>query len=372
MNSKDKIWVDGNQPAALIDGSTETNCATLGEAKSAWERLPPDRKNTAKIKCRKRVFTPDEIERLSDGGPYEAELVDSIDKSVHDSSRMDGPDDEEAKAQAREWAMSHKANRKAKLSLKRGGIGILYEDSDLSHDKGLRRITSWLNTHQAWFTAIAATFLAMASLWVGYQQMRIADTQERIAEAQALPAFEIGISQIKDDATGIYKTNELQVDCVEGRAFEFDGHAAYFLNFTAITKTPQIQRVSFRIPVNGYYDSSFVSSATKGRLLTALGHNNNERFNKLAQSLRQPGNSKFDAVDVEERTYFSLSYKDLLERRHSQFYEVFAIGGANRLKDSVGETIFSDWRASLPRMELDKITPDFVFGKLEEALSAKK
>jgi hypothetical protein len=237
--------------------------------------------------------------------------------------------------------------------------------------KRLDRFTAWLQLHQVWFTAGAATFLAGASLWVSYQQMQITNLRQRIAETQALPVFEIRIQQIEDAATGTIKNHELQVDCVDGRAFSFDGHAAYFLDFTANTKTPPIESVRFHVPVQGYYDSSFVSGATKGRLLRATGYNNNERFGKLQQSLQQYDASKYDSVVVDERTYFYLTYDDLLGRRHSEFYRVFVVGGADRLNDADGRKIFADWDTAQARMQLDQITPDVVYARLDAGLSAE-
>jgi hypothetical protein len=64
MNSEDKVWADGNQPATLIDGDKSTDFFTLGEAVIAREHLPAPRKSAATIKSGARVFTSPEIDRL--------------------------------------------------------------------------------------------------------------------------------------------------------------------------------------------------------------------------------------------------------------------------------------------------------------------
>jgi hypothetical protein len=64
MSGEHKIYVDANQPATLIDGDNSVNCYTLGEAITAHDNLPDDRKSAAKIRCGDRVFTSDEIDRL--------------------------------------------------------------------------------------------------------------------------------------------------------------------------------------------------------------------------------------------------------------------------------------------------------------------
>jgi hypothetical protein len=69
-------------------------------------------------------LTSDEIDRLYSGGSYEAKLLDALDASVsYDSKRMDGPDDDGAKAQAPKWARAEcerRSIKKARWVLTRG------------------------------------------------------------------------------------------------------------------------------------------------------------------------------------------------------------------------------------------------------------
>jgi hypothetical protein len=64
MDNKDKIFVDGNQPATLIDGDKSIECLTLGEAVIALDHLPEPQKSAATIKVGDRVFAAAEIDRL--------------------------------------------------------------------------------------------------------------------------------------------------------------------------------------------------------------------------------------------------------------------------------------------------------------------
>ena len=64
MSSEDKIYVDANQPATLIDGDKSIDCLTLGEAVIALDHLPEPRKSAATIKVGDRVYTAAEIDRL--------------------------------------------------------------------------------------------------------------------------------------------------------------------------------------------------------------------------------------------------------------------------------------------------------------------
>ena len=62
----DKIYVDATQPATLNDGAgVQTDCPTLGEAVTAWQRLRREKKIRATIKViGGPVYTAHEIDRL--------------------------------------------------------------------------------------------------------------------------------------------------------------------------------------------------------------------------------------------------------------------------------------------------------------------
>jgi hypothetical protein len=69
----DKIYVDASQPATVNDGAgVQTDCPTLGEAVTAWQRLRPEQKIRATIKViGGPVYTAHEIDRLHPGAKPE-------------------------------------------------------------------------------------------------------------------------------------------------------------------------------------------------------------------------------------------------------------------------------------------------------------
>jgi hypothetical protein len=66
MREEDKIYADPGDPATLfVDGREPIHCATLQEAKFAWNRLSPALQTTATIRVAGgRVYGPGEIDRL--------------------------------------------------------------------------------------------------------------------------------------------------------------------------------------------------------------------------------------------------------------------------------------------------------------------
>jgi hypothetical protein len=65
--SNEPIYVDPARSAVLKDGAHSTNCPTLGEAKIAYDKLPPERKERAVIVYLDRAYSADEIERFHYG-----------------------------------------------------------------------------------------------------------------------------------------------------------------------------------------------------------------------------------------------------------------------------------------------------------------
>jgi len=62
--TKEPIYVDATRSAVLNDGVRSINCPTLGEAKIAFDKLPPERKEAASITFLGRTYCADEMERF--------------------------------------------------------------------------------------------------------------------------------------------------------------------------------------------------------------------------------------------------------------------------------------------------------------------
>jgi hypothetical protein len=71
MSDDYKIYVDGGAPATLNDGAgISTDCATLQEAVSAWQRLTPEQKIRATVKLiGGPVYTAHQIARSHGRSP---------------------------------------------------------------------------------------------------------------------------------------------------------------------------------------------------------------------------------------------------------------------------------------------------------------
>jgi hypothetical protein len=226
----------------------------------------------------------------------------------------------------------------------------------------MERLRSFLRQNKIFFETVAALALSLMAVVVGVaqyktmsQQTSLIGLQTRIAEAQALPQFEIAIKQKLNVDTAKFDDNYLVVENHGGPVHRFDSEPAYFLKVTVVTQSNSMGKVE--IPVNGYFLSQAVSSSGTGVLTTIMGNHNNASFINLNHQISEAALARGWPVGfVEERILVTLSYFDLLDRPHKDYYEVPTVGGGWRLSDPDGEAAFKEWD-KFPRLELSKVDP---------------
>lgn len=64
---EEPLYVDASQAAQLEHGAHTENYLTLQEAKIAYDKLPKERQEIAKITSAGKVYSPPEIERFHYG-----------------------------------------------------------------------------------------------------------------------------------------------------------------------------------------------------------------------------------------------------------------------------------------------------------------
>lgn len=235
-------------------------------------------------------------------------------------------------------------------------------------------IRNWLKANKIWFETVTASLLSLMAVIVSIAQSRTASRQTelmslqtQIAEAQALPQFEVAFRPKFNDATSKYDDYILVVSNRGGPIYDFRAEAAYFIQVT-------IPGVGFEpmeadVPVNGYFTASFVSVAITGELVTMIGDHNNARALEIQQELRQAADARqWGFANMNERVFVRFRYRDMLNRRHEDFYEAHFVGGGLRIPDEVGKARFAKWKATA-RVELSSVRPDDFFKHATPAAS---
>jgi hypothetical protein len=223
----------------------------------------------------------------------------------------------------------------------------------------------WLKANKIWFETVAASLLSAMAIVVSVQQSRMASKQTellsfqtRIAEAQSLPQFEIAIRQKSNKATGKSDGNLLVINNRGGTVHDFKADVAYFLVLTAYSgEGVDISREE--VATTGYFTDRVLSAAGIGELVTMSGDHNSARTNELRVALAKLVNAKKDFwfVLLDDQIVVRLSYSDILDRSHEEYYEAQLRGGGLRLLDDYGQAQFSIWHAG-PQVNLWTVRAD--------------
>lgn len=234
----------------------------------------------------------------------------------------------------------------------------------------MEQVRAWLKRNKVFFETITALALSVMAIIVAVgqyyttsRQTSFMALQTQIAEAHALPQFEIAVKQKLNVETAKFDDNYLIVDNHGGPVHGFDVEPAYFLKVSIVDQ--RFASGKAQIPVSGYFLSQAVSSSGTGLLTTIIGNHNNARFVDLNHQLSAAATARGWSVGLlEERVFLALTYLDLLDRRHEEYYEVPTVGGGWRLPDATGRRIFEEWR-SPQRLEMSKLDPDTLLNAAE-------
>jgi hypothetical protein len=210
-------------------------------------------------------------------------------------------------------------------------------------------VKEWLKHNKIWFETVAASLLSLMAIVVSVGQSRTASQQTellalqtKIAEAQASPQFEVALNSRLNDATAKFDDYILVVNNRGGMVEDFNAMAAVFFRLEA--SGVGLQTLKADVPVNGYFTASFLSAAGIGQLVSMVGNHNNAAVVKLTNDLRALTNRRQSGfANLSEQVIVRLRYRDLLGRRHEDYYEAHFVGGGSRVSDDSGKVRFAQW-----------------------------
>jgi len=225
-----------------------------------------------------------------------------------------------------------------------------------------------LESSKVYFETIAAVLLSLMAILVSIaqsctaaRQTDLLDKQTKIAEVQMLPEFNIYVQLEYDEQRKVYTEDTLVVDNNGGSAHEWNVQTAEFIVLTYGGPSKTIE-----LAVNGYYGAAFRSAAHRGHLVTLRGSGNNNHFGDLYMELLDSHPCDVALVDLDR--YVRVSFKDVLGRRSTEYYNVAAVSGARHLPLEAGEAAFKRWESqstSGQLLEFSRVTPDLLRSRLQ-------
>jgi hypothetical protein len=183
------------------------------------------------------------------------------------------------------------------------------------------RFKHWLAANEIVFKTFAATLLSVMAVVVSIaqsetarQQLKVSNLQARIARANASPNFDISITQNADPA-GYYGQWEMVLSNSGGPVHEVAAEEMHVLHAEAQPVRGTGLSVEADIPINGFYEVQFVSSASKGELSRFTGKDNERNLAAAERATISLAKSKgWVYLNFDERSFVHLHYRDLLEK----------------------------------------------------------
>jgi hypothetical protein len=219
------------------------------------------------------------------------------------------------------------------------------ESADTAQESGVR---GWLKRNKIFFETISASALAAAAIVISVlqlyavnQQNQIIDLQTRVAEAQVLPSFDMKIVQKKLEQNNAQKS-VLQITNSGGPAYELI--ASIIFPIVISTETIKLPQRKIAIPVIfDDLDLNRVTDLTKGLVFEFDVPWGDERTKKFVSDF----SIVVDQIDnyVFLKAFYppallQLTYKDVLNRDHTEYFDIDDAFGSQRLDNKGGEAQF--------------------------------
>lgn len=231
--------------------------------------------------------------------------------------------------------------------------------------KNFLRVRRWLERNRVIFETAAASLLSLMAIIVSIaqtcttiKQTALLGMQTRITEAQALPQFEVAIHQKLNNESGKYDDDILQISNRGGPVHDLSANSACFLRVKIHKGIAGESTTEAEFPLNGYFDTTMVSVAGIGQLMTMTGYHNNAKFIDLERGTSKLAEArKWSFALVDLRIVLRLRYRDLLDREHEDYYEVQPVTGGTRIAKAPGIADFARWEKGRP-LELSSLRAD--------------
>ncbi|MDB6024135.1 MAG: hypothetical protein JWM68_358 [Verrucomicrobiales bacterium] len=192
---------------------------------------------------------------------------------------------------------------------------------------------------------IIAVLAAIVTIYTIIHAPNASVSNENIEIKKAQPVFVISKHQLKKEGEDYYADEELRIQNVGGPAKELKHTISVWYELRLYKKDHTTFKTN--IPVNGYYPVHGVTSdALTGLLVTAVGDRNNERATRFERQVCALAKTNgFNICLIEMFQYVGLSYLDLFDRHHTNYFYVRPVSGGEQINGKEGEKWVEDFSA---------------------------
>lgn len=234
----------------------------------------------------------------------------------------------------------------------------------------MEKITEWLTNYEIIFTTVAAVMLSIMAILVSIAQNKTAKRQTKLMKQQAelmnmqlkvdkklsSPHISMKLEFIFEEGTRGAQGQRVLVENNGGEAYNLDFTTAVFWN--VVINYPDGAKFGM-VRINNYLRSRFYSNNI-GLLCDAQYEGNLARAAKIQSEFIQIFSNEGIIAFINPFIYAKLSYRDIFNENHVEYYHMLPVFDGKKLNESEGEKIFSNADDSLIIAELDfwKIEPN--------------
>ena len=228
------------------------------------------------------------------------------------------------------------------------------------------KLRSFLNKNRIFFETIAATTLtimaivvAVAQLITTNEQTAYLEQQTIIERSQALPRFTVQVKQFMNEEGTFAEDEKIMVYNHGNIAYNIKVDAVIFFE---LTYSENNKSRNLRIPISGYYAANIYTGDSTGLIVSSYDAKNHyKRFN-LQNQLYDLEETTGRTISIDVKRYVKISYTDIFEVDHVEYYFVPIIYGGELLETAEGEKIFNEYDSEMGKMlDINDLTPEVLY-----------
>jgi hypothetical protein len=215
-----------------------------------------------------------------------------------------------------------------------------------------------LTHNKIFFETLAATALTLMAVVLSLGQLRVTqeqttylELQTTIQRAQASPQFVVVLKQVLNEVTGYASEDKLFIYNQGNIARKIEANTAVFFKLSYVNKANFQEKL---VPITGYFWITAYSGDATGLVLTIQGSENILKRREIQDVLDSLADANNVIINLEVQRYVKLTYRDIFNEVHTEYYFVPATGGSELISVEKGKTLFEDYiNASVKGTALD-------------------
>ena len=238
-------------------------------------------------------------------------------------------------------------------------IGAVVKSNSRSKEKFLQRHTlrsnwfrvvatvrSFLGRNKVFFDTLAAVLLATMAVILGYSQLIVTMEQTDLQKLAQSPSFAVAETYVRNEESGYYENTWLNIYNIGAVARDIVATTATFVDVSLTLSDAEV--VTYTLPLQGYYSSSWPLGNLQGNVIRFEGYNNNLSYGLLIDafyaSLARDTSISFGTIGL--RKYVRVRWQSVSGSSSEQFLALSGGIGGRLMETTLGDSVFAAYDLS--------------------------